>query len=724
MTSIVQSRTGALVLLCLALGAAPARALPIEVAYRNSDGEGFFDPTLGAERREAFEFAVDSWARTLAGEVPIVVQARMLPLGGAGASALLASAGAVTIHRNFGGARPDTWYGAALANQIAGGDLNGGETAEISITFNEDVDGPEVLGSVSWYYGVDAEPGADIDLVTIALHEIGHGLGFFETVDPASGGWRNGADPGIFDRMLFRPGVGGFAEMLSAERLSAIVTQGRLLWDGPFVTSAAGAAPVYAPDPFVTGSSIAHWDPQLLPGELMEPSYAGPNHDPGLLLPALADMGWGIAGPSFTPGVPTGTPTPSATPSARLPPTPADEGLPVLALVTNFDSATVSVIDLPANRVTATIPVGDGPIGVTISADGSIAYVANFHGASVSVLSTIERRVVATIPVQGSANGVALTRDGSLLYVTDTFTDTVAVIDTATRRLLHTVPAPPQPAGVAAGPGGRAFVTNFGSNILSVIDPALGEVVAKIPLDEFEAHGPLGIVIAPDDGFGFVTTAYSNELLEFDAIALSRDRTDRIFSGPAEAVVLSADLTHAYLAATDSQSGNGLVRVVDLAAHEIPRSVRVGEDPEALALNPDESRLYVANTGSDTVSFFDPRMPGIVLAGSIPVGAAPMGVAVARVASTPTSTPTATPTAVTPSPCLGDCDSSGDVTLAELILAVNIALGARELNACPSLDGDDGGRVTVDELVSAAGNSLGGCDTSEDGGAALLDRDD
>lgn len=694
--------------LCAASLATPARAVPVEIRYSNADGAGFFAPEIGSRRRTAFEFAVDQWARTLAGDVPIVVDAAMVPLGGAGADALLASAGAVTIHRNFGSGQPNTWYGAALANQLAGADLNGPELPEISVTFNEDVDGPEVLGSVAWYYGLDAQPGADIDLITIALHEIGHGLGFFESVDPTNGGWRSGGDPGIFDRMLLRPGVGGFAEILTAERLSAIVSGGRLLWGGPFVFAAGDTqVPVFAPDPFALGSSIAHWDTSLSPDELMEPSYTVPNHDPGLLLPALVDMGWNLAVASFTPGPPMRTPTPSATPSPSFTPPALGEGFPQVILVTNFDSATVSVIEGTPNRVTSTIPVGDGPIGIVVSSDGAIAYVASFHSATVSVISTIERRVIDTIPVQGSANSLALTPDGSLLFVTDTFTETVSVIGTAARTVFHTVPAPPQPAGVAAGSDGSAFVTNFGGNAVSVIDPGLGEVVAKIVLDELDARGPLGITIPPDRDIAYVTTAYSSELFRFDTLQLERDRGDRIFPGPAEAIVLAPDAAVAYLAATDTETGNGVVRVVDLSTSEVVRSIRVGNDPEALALTPDGARVYIAVTGSDTVAFFNTQ--GFSLVGSIPVGAAPMGVAIARIAFTPTSTPTAT---ITPTPladCAGDCDGSRVVTVAELISGVNIALGTLALDDCRNLDADAGQQVTVDELVRATRNALVGC---------------
>jgi hypothetical protein len=49
------------------------------------------------------------------------------------------------------------------------------------------------------------------------------------------------------------------------------------------------------------------------------------------------------------------------------------------------------------------------------------------------------------------------------------------------------------------------------------------------------------------------------------------------------------------------------------------------------------------------------------------------------------------------------------VTVSDLITAVNIALGRVPLSACQSLDTDDGGSVTVGELVAAVKEALHGC---------------
>ncbi len=59
--------------------------------------------------------------------------------------------------------------------------------------------------------------------------------------------------------------------------------------------------------------------------------------------------------------------------------------------------------------------------------------------------------------------------------------------------------------------------------------------------------------------------------------------------------------------------------------------------------------------------------------------------------------------------CTGDCNRSGAVSVDELILGVNIALGIRAVSACLPLDRDFSETVTVDELVAAVASSLDAC---------------
>lgn len=72
-----------------------------------------------------------------------------------------------------------------------------------------------------------------------------------------------------------------------------------------------------------------------------------------------------------------------------------------------------------------------------------------------------------------------------------------------------------------------------------------------------------------------------------------------------------------------------------------------------------------------------------------------------------TPMPTAPPT-VAPA-CIGDCNSSRDVTVDELLSLVDIALGNAPPAECPAGDGNHDGQITVNEILTAVNNALNGC---------------
>ena len=96
----------------------------------------------------------------------------------------------------------------------------------------------------------------------------------------------------------------------------------------------------------------------------------------------------------------------------------------------------VSVVDTVNNKVTATIVVGNDPIGVAVTPGGSKVYVANASDNTVSVIDTTSNKVTATVNVDTPA-GVAVTPDGSKVYVVNGFpNNSVSVIDTATNKVI------------------------------------------------------------------------------------------------------------------------------------------------------------------------------------------------------------------------------------------------------------------------------------------------
>ena len=83
-------------------------------------------------------------------------------------------------------------------------------------------------------------------------------------------------------------------------------------------------------------------------------------------------------------------------------------------------------------------------------------------------------------------------------------------------------------------------------------------------------------------------------------------------------------------------------------------------------------------------------------------GGAPTATATLGVVGTATASPT-------PGPCVGDCNSNGVVTINELIIGVNIALGNASIGQCPSFDLNNDDMIAVSELVAGVNALLNGC---------------
>jgi hypothetical protein len=307
---------GAATLLALA-SSAPAST--IRLINRDGPNEGFNDATprapvggnqgttIGEQRLIVFQRAIDMWAARLESPIEIRVGAKFDPLECNGSSVVLGMAGPTIVHINFAGAPlPDTWYPAALADSFTGLDMDPADD-DIEAQFSS-VFGTTCAFPAGWYYGLDgAPPGEDSDLLTVVLHELGHGLGFISLVDIHDGS-RLADDFGVEHDDVFmsflvddRSGK-SFSDMSNGERRSAIVATEHLKWEGAEVVGASdrllagtdesGRVEMYAPSDPLDGSSLSHWSDDVYPNELMEPFLNEPVHDLGLAVELLLDLGW------------------------------------------------------------------------------------------------------------------------------------------------------------------------------------------------------------------------------------------------------------------------------------------------------------------------------------------------------------------------------------------------------------------------------------------------
>ena len=287
-------------------------AATITIINADSSGEGFNDTTaftaqggnsattLGQARLNAFQYAANLLAMYIESSIEIRVRAQIKPLGGTN-PITLGSAAPYVVTRDFTNApQANTWYTIAVAEKLAGIELNNG--VDISATFNSDVDRSDTMAGRQFYYGFDKNSGSDTDFVTVVLHELIHGLGFLSLVDLNSGAKYFSYNDAYMRHLEYHGSTpADYPSMSDAERITASKATGNLHWTGANVLANDGAltdgnanghVEMYAPSPIEESSSVSHFSPDVTPNEIMEPFYTSPLHRPGLAAHLLADVGW------------------------------------------------------------------------------------------------------------------------------------------------------------------------------------------------------------------------------------------------------------------------------------------------------------------------------------------------------------------------------------------------------------------------------------------------
>ncbi len=243
-------RSAALGIALLAGSTAALAAATLTIVNGDPAGVGFNDPTLvapvggntgttlGAQRLNAFQAAAAKWGATLTAVPTIRILATWEALTCTATGAVLGSAGATEVFRDFTGATvAGAWFGKAEASKLSGTDLDPA-TADIRARFNINLGNAGCLTGTFFYLGLDNNHGSAVDLVTVLTHEFGHGLGF-QTFTNASTGVFLANFPSIWDFFLMDSTNGlTWNQMSNAQRAASSLKNGKLVWTGPLVNAA------------------------------------------------------------------------------------------------------------------------------------------------------------------------------------------------------------------------------------------------------------------------------------------------------------------------------------------------------------------------------------------------------------------------------------------------------------------------------------------------------
>ena len=202
--------------------------------------------------KKEVQASLDIWAANFRSPVAITVDATWER---SKSENILGSARGGSYFSSFPGAPdPALWYVSALANALAGKDL--------------DKNNPEIVIQVNseapWNARGDGKPTrTEYDLKSVFLHEVGHGLGFssndsYELVF----GVGTLSMPTPFDAYLQTEDGKRLADLPSPSKELGVALTSSLVWSGPLGVKANGGVKpkMFTPSTYEPGSSTSHLD--------------------------------------------------------------------------------------------------------------------------------------------------------------------------------------------------------------------------------------------------------------------------------------------------------------------------------------------------------------------------------------------------------------------------------------------------------------------------------
>ena len=282
--------------------------------------------------------------------------------------------------------------------------------------------------------------------------------------------------------------------------------------------------------------------------------------------------------------------------------------------VADTNSKDIAVVDAGSMKLVARIPVPGKPHGVDIEPGAKRIWAANIEGDTVSVIDIASRRVVSSIKTCVGPVNVAFAAGRAFVACGDGY---MAVIDTTSLAVVKTEAIGFAPHEIIAGPLGRLWAVNRGSNDLSEIDPAKGTLVSRHPAGPFAYDA----AFSPDGKYAFVTSKAWSAVSVLSTDDFQILGSIKVGKDPS-LLVMAPDGKRLYV----TNKNDGTVSVINALTFQVVQTIRVQQEPGGIAISPDGRLLFVANFGSDSLSVIDTEEGRIIK--TVPVGDSPDDIAI------------------------------------------------------------------------------------------------
>ena len=320
-----------------------------------------------------------------------------------------------------------------------------------------------------------------------------------------------------------------------------------------------------------------------------------------------------------------------------------------LAWATNFTDRSVSALSVDGTRVEllgrVPIDVAPGPFAVEFTPDGATAVVACSSGFlppaivqalapgappgdTVAIIDVPTGRIRATVRTGEASRptGIAIAPDGSVAWVTNYATSTITVIDLAAGLAVGEIPVPRQPEELAVDGDGRHLLVASDAGTASVVDARARRVIATFPTG---GNDPSGVALSADGRTGWVTNSFTDASLGEDGTLSVVDLAD-----PAAPVVVStiadgigptpydvrlspdgrrAVVTDLNVIFVPLEIGPGSISLLDLSTDPPAIAViPVGTAPIHAKFTPSGDAILAGNGLSQTISVVDVARAAVV----------------------------------------------------------------------------------------------------------------
>ncbi len=277
-----------------------------------------------------------------------------------------------------------------------------------------------------------------------------------------------------------------------------------------------------------------------------------------------------------------------------------------------------------------------------------LSFVGCVH-AQVAADPALPLRMITTVPLPGAASRFdyeSLDPKTNLLFLAHLAASEVVVFNVKTNRVVAVIPDVDHVHGVLAVPQlGRVFATATGTNEVAFIDEHTFKVIARVPGGTYpdgmayddadnklyvsDEHGDTDTVIDTTTNARIATIALGGDVgnTQYDR-ATQRIYVNVQTRGDLVAIDPAKDAIVARYPLSDCQSNHGLyvdvahrkayiacennakLAVFDLALRRQTQTLDIGNDPDVLAYDERQAKLYVA-AESGTVSVFSATAKGL-----------------------------------------------------------------------------------------------------------------